>query len=68
MEVDGVGWLVSDEDAEGDRDATFTADGYRPRVRLEVPADYLPEGGAGALAELAAPVKQHLEMTVAPAC
>ncbi|WP_345525028.1 DUF3515 domain-containing protein [Nocardioides endophyticus] len=64
VEADGIGWLVSDEDAEGDRDATFTADGYRPRVRLEVPEDYLPEQGASALAELAAPLKQHLKKTV----
>ena len=60
-EVDGVGWLVPPDQLDGDRDATFTADGYRPRVRLEVPDDYLPEGGASALSELAAPVKAHLE-------
>jgi hypothetical protein len=60
-EVDGVGWLVPPDELAGDRDATFTADGYRPRVRLEVPDDYLPEGGASALAELAAPVKAHLK-------
>ena len=62
VDADDIGWLVSDEDAEGDGDATFTADGYRPRVRLEVPEDYLPERGAGALAELAAPLKQHLKL------
>ena len=60
-EADGVGWLVPPDELDGDRDATFTADGYRPRVQLEVPDDYLPEGGAAALAELAAPVKAHLE-------
>ncbi len=59
-DVDGVGWLVSDQDAEGGHDATFTADGYRPRVRLHVPAHYLPDGGAAALADLAAVVKAHL--------
>jgi hypothetical protein len=64
VEADGIGWLVSDEDAEGEGDATFTADGYLPRVRLEVPEDYLPERGASALAELAAPLKQHLEKKV----
>jgi hypothetical protein len=62
--ADGVGWLVSDEDAEGDRDATFTADGYRPRVRVEIPDDYLPEQGASVLAELAAPLKEHLTKKV----
>jgi hypothetical protein len=61
-QVDGVGWLVPTDETGGDRDATFTADGYRPRVRLEVPKDYLPEGGAAALADLAGPVKQHLKL------
>jgi Protein of unknown function (DUF3515) len=60
-EVDGVGWLVPPDELEGDRDATFTADGYRPRIRLDVPDDYLPEGGASALADLAAPVKKYLK-------
>jgi uncharacterized protein DUF3515 len=60
-EVDGVGWLVPPDQLEGDRDATFTADGYRPRVQLEVPEDYLPEGGASALTDLAAAVKAHLK-------
>jgi Protein of unknown function (DUF3515) len=63
VEADGIGWLVSDEDAEGDQDATFTADGYEPRVRLEVPEDYLPERGASALAELAPSLKRHLDKT-----
>ena len=62
--ADGVGWLVPDEDAAGDRDATFTADGYRPRVRVEIPDDYLPEQGASVLAELAAPLKEHLTRKV----
>ncbi|MFC4786768.1 DUF3515 domain-containing protein [Nocardioides sp. MAHUQ-72] len=60
-QVDGVGWLVPPDETGGDRDATFTADGYRPRVRLEVPRDYLPEKAAAALGELAGPVKRHLE-------
>lgn len=61
VEVEGVGWLVPADASEGDRDATFTADGYRPRVQLEVPEEYLPERGAAALVELAGPVKRHLE-------
>jgi len=64
VEADGVGWLVSDEDAVGDRDATFTADGYQPRVRVEIPDDYLPEQGANVLTELAAPLKEHLTKKV----
>ncbi len=62
VDADGIGWLVSNEDAEGDGDATFTADGYLPRVELHVPEDYLPERGASALSELAAPLKQHLKL------
>jgi hypothetical protein len=61
-EVDGVGWLVPPDQAEGGKDATFTADGYRPRVRLHVPEVYLPEGGAAALTELAGPIKQNLKL------
>jgi hypothetical protein len=62
-EVDGIGWLVPPDEASGDRDATFTADGYRPRVRLEVPERYLPEQGAAALGELAGPLERHVKMT-----
>ncbi|MGB0100670.1 MAG: DUF3515 domain-containing protein [Nocardioides sp.] len=56
--ADGVGWVTP----ETEGDATLTADGYRPRVRLVVPEDYLPEGSAAALAELAGPIKEHLEL------
>ena len=59
-EADGIGWLVPPDETDGTHDATFTADGYRPRVRLRVPKHYLPEGGASALSELAAPLKRHL--------
>ncbi|WP_051552102.1 DUF3515 domain-containing protein [Nocardioides sp. URHA0020] len=62
-EVDGIGWLLPQDEAGGDRDATFTADGYRPRVRLEVPEDYLPEQGAAALADLAPVLKRHLKLS-----
>ena len=61
-EVDGIGWLLPPDQAAGDKDATFTADGYRPRVQLEVPEDYLPEQGAAALAELAAAMKRHVKL------
>ena len=61
-QVNGVGWFVPEDEAHGGRDATFTAVGYRPRVALRVPADYQPEGGAAALAQLAAPVRQQLEL------
>jgi hypothetical protein len=51
--VNGIGWVTQQQD-----DSTvFTADGYRPRVRVVVPDDYAPE--AGALTELAALMKEH---------
>ena len=61
-QVNGVGWFVPEDEAEGGSDATFTAVGYRPRVALRVPADRQPEGGAAALAQLAGPVKKQLEL------
>jgi len=61
--VSGVGWFVPVSEARGGVTATFTAVGYRPRVSLTVlPVDQ-PEGGAGALSELAPVVKAHLERT-----
>jgi len=58
-----VGWFVPEEQiADQDADATLTAVGYRPVVSVEVPADDRPEGAAAALAELAEPVKEHLEL------
>jgi hypothetical protein len=62
VQVDGVGWYVPEAQSRGGRDATFTAVGYRPRVALRVPAEDLPEGGAAALADLAGPVREHLEL------
>ena len=59
--VNGVGWYVPEDEANGG-DATFTAVGYRPRVALHVPGEDQPEGGAAALADLAAPVRQHLRL------
>ena len=61
-QVNGVGWFVPQDEAEGGRDATFTAVGFRPRVALRVPADHQPEGGAAALAQLAGPVRKQLRL------
>lgn len=61
--ANGVGWYVPEEQFEDqDADLTYTAVGYRPLVEVEVPHDYRPEGGAAAIAELAAVVKKHLEL------
>jgi hypothetical protein len=58
-----VGWFVpEDVIADQDADATFTAVGFRPIVSVELPHDYRPEGGAAVIAELAAVVKDNLEL------
>ncbi|HEX5861628.1 MAG TPA: DUF3515 domain-containing protein [Nocardioides sp.] len=63
VEANGVGWFVPPE-AETDQSssATLTAAGYRPLVRVAVPEDYRPEGVAAIIAELAGPVREHLEL------
>ena len=63
VEANGVGWFVPAE-AEADQSspATVTAAGYRPLVRVTVPGDYRPEGVAAIIAELARPVRDHLEL------
>ena len=43
-------------------DATVTAAGYRPVVRVTIPPDYRPEGVTSVIAELADPVRTHLEL------
>jgi hypothetical protein len=66
VEANGVDWFVPAEQVEDDsRDVTFSTAGYRPIVQLTVPAEYRPEGGAAALAELARPLRKRLE-TVQP--
>ena len=65
-QVNGVGWFVPAEQVEDDsRDVTFSTAGYRPIVELRVPAEYRPEGGAAALAELAKPLRKRLELVQA---
>jgi len=62
-EANGVGWYVPLEEIEDQAaDVTLTAVGYQPVVRLEMPADYRPEGAAAAIAELATPVKDNLRL------
>jgi hypothetical protein len=66
VEANGVDWFVPAEQVEDDSlDVTFSTAGYRPVVQLNVPAEYRPEGGAAALAELAKPLRKRLE-TVQP--
>jgi hypothetical protein len=66
QQVSGVGWYVpqSTIDDQG-ADVVFTAVGYEPRVEVDVPAKYRPEGAAAAVAELAQPVKAHLKLVQA---
>ena len=66
VEANGVDWFVPAEQVEDDsRDVTFSTAGYRPIVELRVPAEYRPEGGAAALAELAKPLRKRLELVQA---
>ena len=61
--ANGVGWFVPDEQVDDqDSDLVFTAAGYHPIVSVDVPHDYRPEGSAAVIAELAAPVEDHLEL------
>jgi hypothetical protein len=63
LEADGVGWFVPDEQFDDqEADATLTAVGYRPIVSVTVPGKYRPSGPAAAIADLAQPVKDHLEL------
>jgi hypothetical protein len=58
-----VGWFVpEDVIADQEADVTFTAVGYRPIVSVTVPGKYRPSGPAAAIADLAQPVKDHLEL------
>ena len=63
MQADGVGWFVPDDQLlDESTDVTMTAVGYRPRVQVDVPASYRPEGVAAAMSELAGPVDDHLRL------
>ena len=64
LNVSGVDWFVPrEQDLDNDADLTLTTVGREPRVRLDVPAEERPDGSAAALAELAAPVQEHLRPT-----
>jgi hypothetical protein len=61
--VNDVGWFVPpDQDADNDADLALTTGGYEPRLRVDVPADYRPEGSAAVMAELSAVVSEHLDL------
>lgn len=63
LAVNGVGWFVPpDQDADNDADLTLTTGGYEPRLQVDVPADYRPEGSASVMAELSDVVKDHLDL------
>jgi hypothetical protein len=62
-QADGVGWFVPDDELQDQgKDVVFTAVGYRPIVSVTVPHDDRPEGAAAAIAQLAQPVSDHLEL------
>lgn len=62
IEANGVGWFVPPSQEEEGLDITITAVGHRPRVSVEIPAEYRPEGLASAMANLAPVVEEHLEL------
>jgi hypothetical protein len=62
LEANGVGWFVPPSDEAEGVDLTVTTAGHRPRVSVEIPADYRPEGLASVTANLAPLVDQHLEL------
>ncbi len=60
--ADGVGWYAPPEQYDDQSaDVTMFSVTHRPVVELRLPSDYRPAGLAAALAQLAAPVKRHLE-------
>jgi hypothetical protein len=62
-QVNDVGWFVPDEQvADPEADVVLTALSHRPFVQVSVPADYRPEGAAAALADLAKPIADNLEL------
>lgn len=63
-EVLGVGWFAPPEQLkldQQDEDATLWAMSQSPLVKLEIPADYRPDGAAAALAQLAEVVISELD-------
>ena len=62
QEVNGVGWYIPEE-ASNDQgsDVQMTTIGYRPTVRIDLPAEYRPP--AAVLAEISDVVKQTLVRT-----
>jgi len=63
-ETNGVGWYVPVEQInDPDRDVTLTAVGYHPIIEIVVPSgDDRGNNAAAAMAELAQPIKTHLEL------
>ena len=61
--VNDVGWFVPPEqDQDNESDLALTTGGYEPRLRVDVPVDYRPEGSAAVMAELAPLVADHLTL------
>ncbi|QWF23959.1 DUF3515 domain-containing protein [Nocardioides sp. LMS-CY] len=69
VQVDDAGWYVPDEvlaaAAEGDEDVDVTATelNYRPRVELQLPADYRPDGFGNAIGALTQVISREFERT-----
>ncbi len=63
VQADGVGWFVPESQQQDQgADVTWTTVGHRPVLRVDVPAEYRPEGAAAVISELAGPVERHLRL------
>jgi hypothetical protein len=69
VQVDSAGWFVPDDvlaaasDGDQDVDVTATELNYRPRVELQLPADYRPDGFGNATGALSKVIARDLEKT-----
>ncbi len=62
IEANGIGWFVPPSQEEEGVDVTITTVGHSPRVSVEIPGEYRPNGLASVMATLAPVVEAHLEL------
>jgi hypothetical protein len=61
--ADGVGWYVPEDQIGSEPvDVVMTTVGFRPVVRVRVPASYWPAGAPAAQIDLAPAIKRHLRL------
>jgi hypothetical protein len=62
IEANGVGWFVPPSQEDDGVDVTITTVGHSPRVAVEIPGEYRPNGLASVMANLAPVVESNLEL------